>query len=102
MLRKWQSSGAEHGLSPEAPGHFTSPEAGGAVETGTPVALDCLLKAAMASRSLMEAPADTHGIQARRKEDIADCLVRVLYRPEYFDHGLLAYAGVVTLLEKHE
>ena len=53
---------------------------------------------------LMEWLADTHGIRARRKEDIADWLVRALYRPEYFDHGLLTYAsaGVVTLLEKHE
>ena len=51
---------------------------------------------------LMEGLADTHGIRTRRKEDIVDWLVRVLYRLEYFDHGLLAYAGVVTLLEKHE
>ena len=45
---------------------------------------------------------DTHGIRPRRKEDIADWLIRVLYKLEYFDHGLLTYAGVVTLLEKHE
>ena len=53
---------------------------------------------------LVEGLADTHGIRAKRKEDIVDWLVRVLYRPrlEYYDHGLLTYAGVVTLLEKHE
>ena len=51
---------------------------------------------------LMEGLADTHGIRAKRKEDIVDWLIRVLYRLEYFEHGLLTYAGVVTLLEKHE
>ena len=53
---------------------------------------------------LMEGLADTRGIRTRRKENIVDWLVRVLYRLEYFDHGLLTYAGVirVTLLEKHE
>ena len=51
---------------------------------------------------LMEGLADTHGIRTKRKEDIVDWLVRVLYRLEYFDHALLTYAGVVTLLEKHE
>ena len=51
---------------------------------------------------LMEGVADTHGIRPRRKEDIVDWLIRVLYKLEYFDHGLLTYAGVVTLLEKHE
>ena len=51
---------------------------------------------------LMEGVADTHGIRAKRKEDIVDWLTRVLYKLEYFDHGLLTYAGVVTLLEKHE
>ena len=53
---------------------------------------------------LMEGVADTHGLRPRRKEDIVDWLVRsrVLYKLEYYDHGLLAYAGVVTLLEKHE
>ena len=51
---------------------------------------------------LMEGLADTHGIRAKRKEDIVDWLIRVLYRLEYFEHGLLTYAGVVALLEKHE
>ena len=51
---------------------------------------------------LMEGLADTHGIRCKRKEDIVDWLVRVLYRLEYYDHGLLTYAGVVALLEKHE
>ena len=51
---------------------------------------------------LMEGVADTHGIRPRRKEDIVDWLIRVLYKLEYYDHGLLTYAGVVTLLEKHE
>ena len=51
---------------------------------------------------LMEGVADTHGIRPRRKEDIVDWLVRVLYKLEYYDHGLLTYAGVITLLEKHE
>ena len=51
---------------------------------------------------LMEGVADTHGIRPKRKEDIVDWLVRVLCKLEYYDHGLLAYAGVVTLLEKHE
>ena len=51
---------------------------------------------------LMEGLADTHGIRTKRKEDIVDWLVRVLYRLEYYDHGLLTYAGVVALLEKHE
>ena len=51
---------------------------------------------------LMEGLADTHGIRAKRKEDIVDWLIRVLYRLEYYEHGLLTYAGVVALLEKHE
>ena len=51
---------------------------------------------------LMEGAADTHGIRPRRKEDIADWMIRVLYNLEYFDHGLLTYAGVITLLEKRE
>ena len=55
---------------------------------------------------LMEGVADTHDIRHRRKGDIAEWLIRVLYKlaMEYFDHGLLTYAGVVicTLLEKHE
>ena len=51
---------------------------------------------------LMEGVADTHGLRPRRKEDIVDWLVRVLYKLEYYDHGLLTYAGVVALLEKHE
>ena len=55
---------------------------------------------------LMEGVADTHGIRPsirpRRKEDIVDWLVRVLYKLEYYNHGLLTYAAVVTLLEKHE
>ena len=50
----------------------------------------------------MEGLADTHGIRAKRKEDIVDWLTRVLYKLEYFGHGLLTYAGVTTLLEKHE
>ena len=37
--------------------------------------------------------ADTHGISARRKEDIVDWLTRVLYELEYFDHRPLAFAG---------
>ena len=51
---------------------------------------------------LMEGVADAHCIRPRRKEDIDDWLVRVLYKLEYYDHGLLAYAGVLALLEKHE
>ena len=51
---------------------------------------------------LMEGVADTHSIRPRRKEDIADWLIRVLYKLEYYVHGLLTYAGVVTRLEKHE
>ena len=47
---------------------------------------------------LMEGVADTHGIRPRRKEDIVDWLVQALYKLEYYDHGLLTYAGVVTLL----
>ena len=43
-----------------------------------------------------------HGIWTKRKEDIVAWLARVLYNLEYFDYGLLTYAGVVTLLEKHE
>ena len=50
---------------------------------------------------LMEGAGDTHGIKSRRKEDIVDWLVRVLYRLEYCDHPLLSYCGVVALLEKH-
>ncbi len=53
---------------------------------------------------LMEGVGDTHGLRSRRMEYIVDWLVRVrvLYRLEYYDHGLLTYAGVVALLEKHE
>ena len=51
---------------------------------------------------LVEGVGDTHGLRPRRKQDIVDWLVRVLYRLEYYNHGLLAYAGVVALLEKHE
>ena len=51
---------------------------------------------------LLKGLADTHGTRAKRKEDIADWLTQVLYELEYFDHGLLTYAGVVTLIEKHE
>ena len=50
----------------------------------------------------MEGVADAHGIRPRRKEDNVDWLTRVLYKLAYFGHGLLAYAGVVALLEKHE
>ena len=46
---------------------------------------------------LMEGVGDTHGMRPRRKEDIVDWLIRVLYTLEYYDHGLLTYAGVVTL-----
>ena len=42
---------------------------------------------------LMEGVADTHGIRPRRKEDIVDWLVRVLYKLEYHDHGLLTYGS---------
>ena len=51
---------------------------------------------------LMERLADTHGIRTKRKGDIVDWLTRVLCNLEYFGHGLLTCAGVVTLLEKHE
>ena len=51
---------------------------------------------------LMEGVGGTHGLRPRREEDIADWLVRVLYRLEYCNHGLLTYCGVVALLEKHE
>ena len=51
---------------------------------------------------LMEGGGDTHGMRPRRKEDIVDWLIRVLYKLEYYDHGLLTYAGVVTLLKKYE
>ena len=53
---------------------------------------------------LMEGVADAHGIRPRRKDDTAGWLTRVLYKLEYFDHGLvlLTYAGIVALLEKHE
>ena len=51
---------------------------------------------------LMEGVGDTHDMRPRRKEDTVDWLVRVLYKLEYCNHGLLAYAGVVALLEKHE
>ena len=44
----------------------------------------------------MEGVADTHGIRPRRKEDIVDWPVRVLYKLAYYNHGLLTYAGVVT------
>ena len=40
---------------------------------------------------LMEGVADTHGIRPRREEDIVDWLVRVLYKLEYYDHGILTY-----------
>ena len=49
----------------------------------------------------MEGVADAHGIRPRRKADIVDWLIRVLYKLEYYDHGLLTYAGVGTLPEKH-
>ena len=49
----------------------------------------------------MEGVANAHGIRPRRKEDIVDWLVRVLCKLEYYDHGLLTYAGVVTLLERN-
>ena len=50
----------------------------------------------------MEGVVDTHGIRPMRKEEIVDWLIRVLYKLEYYDHGLLSYmyAGVVTLLEE--
>ena len=51
---------------------------------------------------VMEGVADTHGIRTRRKGDNVDWLIRVLYKLEYYNHGLLTYAGVVTLLEKNE
>ena len=51
---------------------------------------------------LMEGVGDTYGLRPRRKEDIVDWLVRVLHRLEYYNHGLLTYAGAVALLEKHE
>ena len=51
---------------------------------------------------LMEGVADTHDMRPRRKGGIVDWLIRVLYKLEYSDHGLLTYAGVVALLEKHE
>ena len=51
---------------------------------------------------LMEGVGDTHGLRSRRKEDIVDWLVRVLYRLECCDHPLLSYCGVVALLEKHQ
>ena len=51
---------------------------------------------------LMEGVGDTHDLRPRRKEDIVDWLVRVLYKIGYYEHGLLAYAGFVALLEKHE
>ena len=53
---------------------------------------------------LTEGAGDTHGIRSRRKEDIADWLVRVLYRLEYTrycEHPLLGYCGVVALPEEH-
>ena len=51
---------------------------------------------------LMEGVGDTHGMRSRRKGDIVDWLVRVLYRLGYCEHPLLSYCGVVFLLEKHE
>ena len=62
----------------------------------------CALVVKKTELELMEGVADTHGIRPRRKEDIVDWLIRVLYKLEYFDHRLLTYAWVVTLLEKHE
>ena len=50
----------------------------------------------------MEGVGDTHGLRTRGNEDIADWLVGVLYKLEYYNHGLLTYAGVVALLEKRE
>ena len=40
---------------------------------------------------LVEGVGDTHGIRPRRKEDIVDWLVRVLYRLAYCDHPPLSY-----------
>ena len=51
---------------------------------------------------LMEGVGDTHSLRPRRKEDIVDWRIRVLYMLEYYEHGLLTYAGVVAPLEKHE
>ena len=51
---------------------------------------------------LVEGLGNTHGIRPRRKEDVADWLVRVLYRLEYCEHPLRSYCGVVALLEKFE
>ena len=45
---------------------------------------------------LMEGVADTHGIRPRRKEDIVDWLVRVLYKLEYYNLRILTY-GLVYL-----
>ena len=40
---------------------------------------------------LMEGVGDTHGLRPRSKEDIVGWLVRVLYKLEYYEHGLLTY-----------
>ena len=50
----------------------------------------------------VEGVGDTHGMRPRRKGDIADWLMRVLYLLGYGDHGPLAYAGVVALHDKYE
>ena len=51
---------------------------------------------------LMGGVANAHGILPWRKEGIADWLMRVLYKLWHFDHGSLACAGAVPLLENHE
>ena len=51
---------------------------------------------------LMEKVGDTHGMRPRRKGGSVDWLIRVRCKLEYYDRRLLAYAGVVTLLEKPE
>ena len=51
---------------------------------------------------LVEGVGGTHGLRPRRKEDIVDWLVQVLYRLEYCNRGLLTYCGIVALLQKHE
>ena len=50
----------------------------------------------------MDGVGDAHGTRPRRKEDMAGWLLRVLCKLECDDHGPLAYARAVTLLEKHE
>ena len=51
---------------------------------------------------LMEGVADTHGVRPRRKGGVVGWLIRVLCKLGYYGHGLMASAGVVALLEKHE